>query len=41
MACNSEGTDELPDNGTQLPKYVAAVKWNNKLIRIYAFVGYS
>jgi hypothetical protein len=38
--CNSEGTDQLPKDGTQLLKHGAA-KWNNKLIRIDAFVGYS
>jgi hypothetical protein len=28
LACtsNSEGTDELPEDGTQLPKHVAAAK---------------
>jgi hypothetical protein len=41
MACNSEGKDELPEYGTQLPKRVAEAKWNEKLIRIYGFVGYS
>jgi hypothetical protein len=41
MVCNSEGTDELPENGTQLPKHIEAEKWNNKLIRVGAFVGYS
>jgi hypothetical protein len=41
LACNSEGTDELPDDGTQLPKQVGATKLNNKLIRTDAFVGYS
>jgi hypothetical protein len=25
-ACNSEGTDELPEDGTQLPKHVGAAK---------------
>jgi hypothetical protein len=29
LACNSEGTDELPEDGTQLPKHVAAAKRNN------------
>jgi hypothetical protein len=41
LACNSEGTDELLEDGTQLPKHVGAAKGNNKLIRIDAFVGYS
>jgi hypothetical protein len=41
LACNSEDTDELPDDVTQLPKHVAAAKWNNKLIRIDKFVDYS
>jgi hypothetical protein len=41
MACNSEGRDELPEDETQLPKHVEATTWNNKLIRIDAFVGYS
>jgi hypothetical protein len=40
LACDSEGTDELSDNVTQLPKHVGAAKWNNKMIRIDAFVGY-
>jgi hypothetical protein len=40
LACNSQGTDELPENGTQLPKHVGAAKWDNKLIRIDAFVGF-
>jgi hypothetical protein len=40
LACNSEGTDELPEDGTRLPKHVGAAKLNNKLIRIDAFVGY-
>jgi hypothetical protein len=26
LACNSEGTDELPEHGTQLPKHVEAAK---------------
>jgi hypothetical protein len=26
LACNSEGTDELPEDGTQLPKRVGASK---------------
>jgi hypothetical protein len=26
LACNSEGTDELPENGTQLPKHVGTAK---------------
>jgi hypothetical protein len=26
LACNSEGTDELPEDGTQLPKHLAAAK---------------
>jgi hypothetical protein len=26
LACNSEGTDELPDDGTQLSKHVGAAK---------------
>jgi hypothetical protein len=26
LACNSEGTDELPDDGTQLPIHVGAAK---------------
>jgi hypothetical protein len=26
MVCNSEGTDELPENGTQLPKHIEAEK---------------
>jgi hypothetical protein len=26
LACNSEGTDQLPDGGTQLPKHVGAAK---------------
>jgi hypothetical protein len=38
LACNSEGTDEIPEDGTQLPKHVGAAKW--KLIIIDAFVGY-
>jgi hypothetical protein len=41
LACNSEDTEELPEDGTQLPKHVGAAKWYNKLIRIDAFVGYS
>jgi hypothetical protein len=41
LVCNSESTDKLPEDGTQLPKHVKAAKWNNKLIRIDAFVGYS
>jgi hypothetical protein len=41
LVCNSEGTDELPEDGTQLPKHVGAEKWNNKLIRVDTFVGYS
>jgi hypothetical protein len=40
LVCNSEGTDGLPEDGTQLPKYVGAAKWNNNPIRIDAFVGY-
>jgi hypothetical protein len=41
LACNTEGTDELPEDCTQLPKHVGAAKWNNKRIRTDAFVGYS
>jgi hypothetical protein len=41
LACNSECTEELPEDGAQLPKHVGAAKPNNKLIRIDAFVGYS
>jgi hypothetical protein len=26
LACNSEGTDELPEDGTQSPKHVGAAK---------------
>jgi hypothetical protein len=26
LACNSVGTDELPEDGTQLPKHVGAAK---------------
>jgi hypothetical protein len=26
LACHSEGTDELPEDGTQLPKHVGAEK---------------
>jgi hypothetical protein len=26
LACNSEGTEELPQDGTQLPKHVGAAK---------------
>jgi hypothetical protein len=26
LVCNSEGTDEPPEDGTQLPKHVAAAK---------------
>jgi hypothetical protein len=26
LACNSEGTDEVPEDGTQLPKHVGAAK---------------
>jgi hypothetical protein len=26
LACNSEGTDELPEDGTQLLKHVGAAK---------------
>jgi hypothetical protein len=26
LACNSEGTGELPEDGTQLPKHVGAAK---------------
>jgi hypothetical protein len=40
LACNSEGTEKLPEDGTQLLKHVAAAKLNNKLIKIDAFVGY-
>jgi hypothetical protein len=40
LACNSEGRDELLEDGTQVPKHVGAAKWNNKLIRTDAFVGY-
>jgi hypothetical protein len=39
VACNSEGTDELPEDGTWLPKHEGADKCNNKLIIIDAFVG--
>jgi hypothetical protein len=38
-ACNSAGTEELPEDGTQVPKHVGATERNNKLIRINAFVG--
>jgi hypothetical protein len=31
LACNPEGTDELAEDGTQLPKNVGAAKLNNKL----------
>jgi hypothetical protein len=41
LAYNSEGTDEAPEDGTQLPTHVGAAKRNNKLVRIDAFVGYS
>jgi hypothetical protein len=41
LAYNTEGTEELPEDGTQLPKHVGAAKLNNKLIIIYEFVGYS
>jgi hypothetical protein len=40
MRYNSEGTDEIPEDGTQLPKHVRAAKRNNKLISIDAFVRY-
>jgi hypothetical protein len=26
LACSSKGTDELPEDGTQLPKHVGAAK---------------
>jgi hypothetical protein len=26
LTCNSEGTDELPEDGTQLPKHIRAAK---------------
>jgi hypothetical protein len=26
LACNAEGTDELPEDGTHLPKHVGAAK---------------
>jgi hypothetical protein len=41
LACNSEGIDGLPADGTQLPKHVKAGKLNIKLIIIDEFVGYS
>jgi hypothetical protein len=41
LTCNSEGTDGLPEDATHLPNHVGAAKWNEKLIRIDAFVGYS
>jgi hypothetical protein len=41
LECNSQGTDELPEDETQLPKHVGAAKGNNKMIKIDAFVGYS
>jgi hypothetical protein len=41
LAYNSEVTDELPEDGTQLLKHVGAATLNNKLIRVDAFVGYS
>jgi hypothetical protein len=40
LACNSAGTEELPEDGTHVPKHVGATEGNNKLIRINAFVGY-
>jgi hypothetical protein len=41
LACNSENAEELPEDGTQLPKHAGAAKRNNKLIRNDAFVCYS
>jgi hypothetical protein len=41
LQCNSDGTDELNEDGTQLPKHVGVAKLNNKLIRTDAFVAYS
>jgi hypothetical protein len=41
LACTSEGTDDLPVDGTYFPKHVGAAKLNNKLIRIVALVRYS
>jgi hypothetical protein len=38
-ACNAAGTEDLPEDGTQVPKHVGATEQNNKLIRISAFVG--
>jgi hypothetical protein len=41
LACNLEGTDQLPEDGTQLPKHVGTAECNDNLIRFDAFVGYS
>jgi hypothetical protein len=40
LACNSAGTEELHDGGTQVPKHVGAAEWYYKLLRISAFVDY-
>jgi hypothetical protein len=39
FAYNSAGTEEFPDDGTQVPKHVRAAELYNKLLRISAFVG--
>jgi hypothetical protein len=41
LACTSEDTYDIPEDGTQLAKPVGAAKLNNKLIRIDEFGGYS
>jgi hypothetical protein len=33
FACNSEGTEELPDDDTHVSKHVGAAKQNNKLLK--------
>jgi hypothetical protein len=38
-ACSSAGTGELPEDGTQVAKHVAATEWNNKTDKTSAFVG--
>jgi hypothetical protein len=42
LTCNSEGTYQLPEDGTQLPKHVEAAKWNktdNNLFICWLFLN--
>jgi hypothetical protein len=40
FACDSAGTEELPDDDTHVSKHVGAAEQNNTMPQISAFVGY-